>query len=67
MFIANPLDEQPAAMPVQPIVATAARPATPPPPAHNGPAYLDQGVGEAGRKLHVTNQRNGFTKTYATK
>ena len=39
MFIANLLDEQPAAMPIAPIAAPTPGPNVPPPPAHNGQAY----------------------------
>src|ERR1700682_4472294 len=39
MFIANTIDDAPAALPVAPIAAPPPGPNTPPPPAHNGPAY----------------------------
>ena len=39
MFIANGVDEQPAAMPVAPMPPPRPGPGAPPPPVHNGPAY----------------------------
>jgi competence protein ComEC len=65
MFIANLLDEPSAAMPVAPIAAPAAGPNTPPPPAHNGPAYWIKLSAMPDGSFTVTNARNGFTKTYA--
>jgi len=67
MFIANLTDEAQAAMPVQPIAAPAPGPQTPPPPAHNGPAYWIKASARQDGTVTVTNQRNGFTKTYAAK
>ena len=52
MFIANTVDEQPAAMPIAPIAAPPPGPGAPPPPAHNGAGVLDQGLGAAGRDVH---------------
>ncbi len=65
MFIANLLDEPSAAMPVAPIAAPAPGPNTPPPPAHNGPAYWIKLSAQPDGSFTVTNARNGFTKTYA--
>jgi beta-lactamase superfamily II metal-dependent hydrolase len=65
LFIANLLDEQPAAMPVTPITPPQPGPATPPPPAHNGPAYWFRVSAQADGSFTVTNTRNGFSKTYA--
>jgi competence protein ComEC len=65
MFIANLLDEPSAAMPVAPITAPAPGPNTPPPPAHNGPAYWIKLSAMPDGSFTVTNARNGFTKTYA--
>jgi competence protein ComEC len=65
MFIANLLDEPSAAMPVAPIAAPAPGPTTPPPPAHNGPAYWIKLSAMPDGSFTVTNARNGFTKTYA--
>jgi beta-lactamase superfamily II metal-dependent hydrolase len=65
LFIANLLDEQPAAMPVTPMTPPQPGPATPPPPAHNGPAYWFRVSAQADGSFTVTNTRNGFSKTYA--
>jgi hypothetical protein len=65
MFIANLLDEPSAAMPVAPIAAPAPGPNTPPPPAHNGPAYWIKLSAQPDGSFTVTNARNGFTKAYA--
>ena len=68
MFIANLLDEPSAAMPVAPIAAPAPGPTTPPPPAHNGPAFWIKVSAQPDGTFTVTNARNGFSKTYgATK
>jgi competence protein ComEC len=65
MFIANLLDQPSPAMPVAPIAAPAPGPNTPPPPAHNGPAYWIKLSAKMDGSFTVTNARNGFTKTYA--
>jgi hypothetical protein len=65
MFIANLLDQPSAAMPVAPIAAPTPGPNTPPPPAHNGPAYWIKLSAKPDGSFTVTNARNGFTKTYA--
>ena len=65
MFIANLLDQPSAAMPVAPITAPTPGPNTPPPPAHNGPAYWIKLSAQTDGSFTVTNARNGFTKTYA--
>ena len=67
MFIANLTDEPLAAMPLQPIAAPAPGPQTPPPPAHNGPAFWIKASAQQDGTVTVTNQRNGFSKTYAAK
>jgi len=64
MFIANGIDEQPAAMPIQPIAAPAPGPNAPPPPAHNGKAYWIKVTAQQDGSFTVTNARNGFAKTY---
>ncbi|MBI3049079.1 MAG: MBL fold metallo-hydrolase [Acidobacteria bacterium] len=64
MFIANIADDQPAAMPIAPITAPTPGPGTPPPPAHNGPAYWFKLAAEPDGTYTVTNTRNGFSKTY---
>ena len=67
MFIANPVDEQPPALPVAPMPAPTPGAGTPPPPVHNGKAYwLKVSAGTDG-SFTVTNTRNGFSKTYKAK
>lgn len=71
MFIANGIDQQLAAMPIDPFVppAAGAAPAGPPPgggaPAHNGPAYWIKISARQDGSFTVTNARNGFAKSYA--
>ena len=65
MFIANLTDEPLQAMPVQPVLAAALGPNPPPAPAHNGPAYWIKVQAQTDGTFTVTNQRNGFSKTYA--
>jgi competence protein ComEC len=67
MFIANLTDEPLNAIPVQPIAAPAPGPNVPPPPAHNGPAYWFKIQAKNDGSFTVTNQRNGFSKTYAAR
>jgi competence protein ComEC len=64
MFIANLLDDPPAAMPVAPITAPQPGPNVPPPPAHNGPAHWIKVTAQKDGTFTVTNTRNGFAKTY---
>jgi competence protein ComEC len=64
MFIANPVDEQPAAIPIAAIVAPAPGAGAAPPPPHNGQAYWIKVSAEQDGSFTVTNARNGFTKTY---
>jgi beta-lactamase superfamily II metal-dependent hydrolase len=64
MFIANYTDDQPLTLPVAPIAAPPAGPNTPPPPAHNGPAYWIKVSARPDGTFTVTNTRNGFSKTY---
>jgi hypothetical protein len=63
MFIANLLDAPSAEMPVAPIAAPAPGPNTPPPPAHNGPAFWIKVSAQQDGTFTVTNARNGFAKT----
>ena len=66
MFIANGVDEPLAAMPIQPISAPPAGTPNPPPaPVHNGQAYWLKLSAKSDGTFTVTNQRNGFFKTYA--
>jgi beta-lactamase superfamily II metal-dependent hydrolase len=65
LFIANQVDNQPDAMPIQPMTPPQPGPGTPPPPAHNGKAYWIKVSARADGTFTVTNARNGFSKTYA--
>jgi hypothetical protein len=65
LFIANGIDEQPAAMPIAAATAPAPGPGAAPPPAHNGPAYWIRVSAQEDGSFTVTNARNGFSKTYA--
>jgi hypothetical protein len=67
MFIANPVDDQQAAMPVAPTAAPTPGPGATPPPAHNGKAYWLKVSAETDGSFIVTNTRNGFSKTYKPK
>jgi beta-lactamase superfamily II metal-dependent hydrolase len=67
LFIANGIDEAQDAMPIQPISAPAPGPNAPPPPQHNGPAYWFKVSAKADGSFTITNQRNGFSKSYAAK
>jgi hypothetical protein len=64
MFIANGVDDQPAAMPIAAMDAPAPGPGTPPPPAHNGPAHWIKVSAQQDGTFTVTNTRNDFSKTY---
>jgi competence protein ComEC len=64
MFIANILDEQPAAMPIAPMTPPQPGAAVDPPPVHNGTAYWIKVSAEADGSFTVSNSRNGFTKKY---
>ena len=65
MFIANLLDDPSTAMPIAPITAPAPGPNVPPAPVHNGKAYWIKVSARPDGTFTVTNQRNGFSKTYA--
>jgi beta-lactamase superfamily II metal-dependent hydrolase len=67
LFIANGVDEQPAAMPIAAVAAPAPGPGAAPPPAHNGPAYWIKVAAREDGSFTVTNARNGFSKTYVTR
>src|SRR6266853_5983832 len=64
MFIANTVDAQPPAMPIDPVAAPAPGPNTPPPPAHDGKAYWITLSAQQDGSFTVTNARNGFSKAY---
>jgi competence protein ComEC len=63
MFIANGVDDQPAALPIAPAPLPAGANA-PPPPAHDGQAYWIKVSARDDGSFTVTNARNGFSKTY---
>ena len=65
MFIANLPDEPQTAMPVAPLAAP--QPGGPPAPVHNGTAYWIKVSAKNDGSFTVTNQRNGFFKTYAAR
>jgi len=65
LFIANGVDEQPAAMPITAAAAPAPGAGAAPPPAHNGTAYWIKVSAKEDGSFTVTNARNGFSKTYA--
>ncbi len=65
MFIANLTDEPQTAMPVAPTAAP--QPGGPPAPVHNGTAYWIKVSAKTDGSFTVTNQRNGFFKTYAAR
>jgi beta-lactamase superfamily II metal-dependent hydrolase len=67
MFIANIADDAPAAMPIAPMAAPQPGPGAPPAPVHNGPAYWIKVSARDDGTFTVTNQRNGFSKTYAAR
>jgi beta-lactamase superfamily II metal-dependent hydrolase len=62
LFIANLVDDQPAAMP---IAAVTPGPGSGPAPVHNGPAYWIKVAARDDGSFTVTNARNGFSKAYA--
>jgi len=64
LFIANQVDEPPAAVPVAPLVPPAPGRPVPPPPEHNGTAYYFKVLAQSDGTFTVTNTRNGFSKTY---
>ena len=64
MFIANPIDEQQAAMPIAPMTPPPPGPGAPPAPVHNGNAYWIKVSARTDGSFTVTNSRNGFSKTY---
>jgi competence protein ComEC len=64
MFIANLTDEKPPVMPIAPISAPQPGANVPPAPVHNGKAYWIKVSASRDGSFTVTNQRNGFRKTY---
>ncbi len=68
MFIANLIDEPSAVMPVAPMTAPApGAVGIQPAPAHNGKAYWVKVSAQPDGTFTVTNQRNGFSKTYTAR
>jgi competence protein ComEC len=66
LFIANGIDDQPLAVPIEPLTPPPA--GAPPAPLHNGPAHWIKVSAQQDGTFTVTNTRNGFAKTYkATK
>jgi competence protein ComEC len=63
MFIANLIDAPQPTLPVAPIAAPG--PEAPAAPAHNGKAYWIKVSAQRDGTFAVTNQRNGFSKTYS--
>ena len=67
LFIANTVDDQPAAMPIGPMTPPPGGAGAPPPPAHDGPAFWLKISARDDGSFSVTNARNGFAKTYAAR
>ena len=63
-FIANGLDEQQVAIPIEPIPAPPQGQQAPPAPQHNGTSYYFKISARQDGTFTVTNTRNGFSKTY---
>ena len=64
IFIANGVDDQPSAMPIEPAPLPPPGPNVPPPPAHSGRAYWVKVSAQEDGTFTVTNARNGFSKVY---
>ena len=64
IFIANTVDQQPAAIPIAPMTPPQPGADTPPPPVHNGTAYWIKVSAQPDGSFTVTNARNGFSKAY---
>jgi beta-lactamase superfamily II metal-dependent hydrolase len=64
LFIANLVDDQPAAVPVAALPPPTG-PGAPPPPVHNGPSFWIKVAAQTDGTFTVTNARNGFSKKYA--
>jgi beta-lactamase superfamily II metal-dependent hydrolase len=67
MFIANAADDSPTTMPIAASPAPEPGRGAAPAPAHNGAAYWVKISASEDGSFTVTNQRNGFSKTYAKK
>jgi competence protein ComEC len=66
MFIANMVDDQPAAMPIAPAPLPSGENAAAP-PAHDGAAHWIKVSARSDGTFTVTNSRNGFSKTYESR
>jgi hypothetical protein len=64
MFVANGFDEQPSAMPINPLTPPPQGQQAPPAPQHNGQAYYFRISAQQDGNFTVTNGRNSVTKTY---
>ena len=64
MFIANTTDDQQPTMPIAPMAAPQPGPGVPSAPVHNGKAYWIKMSARQDGAFTVTNERNGFTKSY---
>jgi beta-lactamase superfamily II metal-dependent hydrolase len=64
MFIANGVDDQPAALPIAPMPLPPPGSNAPPPPVHSGRAYWIKVSAREDGTFTVTNSRNGFSKAY---
>ena len=68
LFRSNGIDETSAVMPIQPMAAPAPNaPGIQPAPVHNGKAYWIKLSVQRDGTYTVTNQRNGFSKTYPSR
>jgi len=64
VLIANPFDDQPAAIAVAPMTLPQGGAGAPPAPQHNGAAYWLKVSAQQDGSFTVTNSRNGFRKMY---
>jgi beta-lactamase superfamily II metal-dependent hydrolase len=67
LFIANLVDDQPAAMPLAAVTPPPPGPGATPPPVHNGQAYWIKVSARQDGSFTVTNARNGFSKAYGAR
>jgi len=65
MFISNLVDEAPPVLPIQPLAVSQV--AATPPPVHNGQAFWFKVSAKQDGSFTVTNQRNGFGKSYSAR
>jgi hypothetical protein len=67
LFIANLVDDQPAAMPLAAVTPPPPGPGATPLPVHNGQAYWIKVSARQDGSFTVTNARNGFSKAYGAR